>query len=54
MTSKDYTAIAKILKEEMDQGSFHVSLNHLIGELCKYMKQDNPRFDHKQFLKACG
>lgn len=66
MTSrKDYIAIARAIEAErnrirqsMDPSQHSVGM--LIGtqaiaeELCRVFAQDNPRFDRRKFLDACG
>lgn len=50
MTRKDYVLIAsafRVLRQEARR-------NDAAYELCNKLQQDNPRFDRKKFLDACG
>ena len=47
MTKKDYARIALAIKESTEPVAL---VNHLI----EIFEADNPRFDRKQFLIACG
>jgi hypothetical protein len=61
MTKKDYELIAKtILPSVIEAGLFGASrIRMLVVEEIAYnlayaFKQENSRFDHAKFLKACG
>jgi hypothetical protein len=60
-TRQHYTAIAKMIKETTDVYE-HPHLVHFeamdtevfVNRLIEYFSNDNPRFDAKRFLVACG
>ena len=58
MTRKDYIMIAKILKNEQKQfkenEDGYVLLIILANQFANELQADNPRFDRKMFLTACG
>lgn len=62
MTRKDYELIAKALKQEIDHynGLTEYSVNRKAGAIAaacmvaSHLAGDNPRFNHKMFLKAAG
>ena len=56
MTSrKDFVAIAKILKEHLDDKiPFEVADRTIVGKFVGYFESDNPNFDADKFRKACG
>lgn len=47
LNKKYYVEIAKILKSSQ-------CLDDIIGQLCDFFAEDNPKFDEDNFLKACG
>jgi hypothetical protein len=61
MTRKDFQMIADILKAHTNS-DFKVTceddrnflIRNLALDLCVELKKDNPRFDNKRFLEACG
>ena len=53
LSRKHYTAIANILAN--NQPDIHKAYVRCIArQLAGYFEQDNPRFDRKKFLEACG
>ncbi len=57
MTKKDYKLIAEALKEAREEsnpleGRSGVTL--AAQKLANVLRADNPRFDYKRFLEACG
>ena len=54
LTKKNYKAIADIIKEHEYLGFDYYDLGNLISDLASYFKVDNPNFDRKKFLDACG
>lgn len=55
MTRKDYVAIAAALAAHQTAVSrLEVERKLIAQSIAKVMQQDNPRFDHTRFLKACG
>lgn len=59
MTRKDYSAVANIIKKEMDRcdgcdDGIVLALNRIVDEMCSVFKADNPNFDKDRFLSACG
>lgn len=55
MTKKDYVAIAEILSDYHPFDMENTAVGDLFDALCKYFKQDNPRFDKEKFMEAvCG
>lgn len=50
MTRKDYEAIAKAIKANIEHGS----LGQLAIDLADVCGRDNDKFDRHRFLKACG
>jgi hypothetical protein len=57
MTRKDYKAIAKCIKEELEacenEGEMD-TLGRVAKSLCGVFREDNGRFDRERFLIACG
>lgn len=59
---KHYKAIAKIINEEKicldaDPDTCSLAINvvsDIASDLAVYFQQDNPRFDRKKFMTACG
>lgn len=47
MTKKDYAKLAAAIKEGGATGDF-------VDRLMEILEEDNPRFDRKTFLIACG
>lgn len=58
MTRKDYEMVAKAIKRQVDRGILDPNecdiLEDLALELAGEFAADNPRFDTKRFLAACG
>tara|TARA_R100001082_G_C4354824_1_gene156327 strand:- start:808 stop:990 length:183 start_codon:yes stop_codon:yes gene_type:complete len=54
MTKKDYIKVANFIKQERDNGNIIIACRPFINSLCNTFKKDNPRFDEKKFIKACG
>lgn len=62
MTRKDFKAIAEIIKgnvEFIKQTDGHCyncreRIRNIADELADYLSTQNPRFDRKRFLEACG
>lgn len=56
MTKKDYELIAECVNST--KGKFYPSINDCIAEivikLCLSLRAENPRFDSRKFIKACG
>ena len=57
LTKKNYVAIAKIIKERkediIDQAIVY-GIEFITQDLADYFATDNPLFDKKRFLIACG
>lgn len=60
-TKQHYEAIAKIIKQEIEwsesyqtEGVRTNTCKHIALDLAQYFESDNPRFDRKRFLEACG
>ena len=59
MTKKDYKLIADVLNRNLDNGDNDMidgiqSIDKLVHDFCKMLKEDNPKFDYIKFLRACG
>ncbi len=54
MTKKHYTAISDAISKARDGGGDGKTLEKLASELSEFLKADNPNFNEKIFLKACG
>lgn len=55
MTRKDYQVIAQAISDARDKYTpENVTVAHIVGVLMSRLKEENPRFDHNKFLKACG
>jgi len=57
MTKKDYVAIAKNIKVQLDdepRPNQRDGMIMIIKVLTDFMRSDNPNFDQEKFLKACG
>jgi hypothetical protein len=62
MTKKDYILLAEALKSSKPEnlGSFSMKSAEIVQwettlkVLTKALQQDNPRFNEKTFLEACG
>jgi len=57
MTKKDYVAIAKNIKVQLDdepRPNQRDGMITIIKVLTDFMRSDNPNFDQEKFLKACG
>jgi hypothetical protein len=52
MTKKDYELIAGAVSDYLTQGV--VNKDGIAHILADYLKTDNPKFDRKKFLTACG
>jgi len=53
MTRKDYVATAKILNKYKDEMSKDVYLD-LTDDFSFMFEKDNPNFNEKKFVNACG
>ena len=59
-TRQHYQAIASIIRAELtphgiiNSDHTNLPLTRLAENLAEYFAKDNPRFDHKKFLSACG
>ena len=51
MTKKDYIKVANLIKQERINGT---RCRTIIDALCNMFEKDNPRFDKKIFIDACG
>ena len=62
LTEKDFKAVAEILAEELDPAclcsedpcSECLCVERIRIQLADYFATQNPRFDRKRFMKACG
>lgn len=62
MTKKDYIMLAQIINNNSyyydggDNGvpRRDIRKENFVLELAAYLKNDNPRFDEKKFIEACG
>lgn len=60
MTRKDYIAIAKVLLQaqlcasEDKYNSAEQAIGGVAREIASVFQQDNPRFDRRRFMAACG
>jgi len=57
MTKKDYVAIAKNIKVQLDdepRPNQRDGMIMIIEVLTDFMRSDNPNFNQEKFLKACG
>lgn len=63
VTKKDFVAIAGIVEDSTTEITgdclvynhyMVVPRDSLIHELADYFKQENPKFDRKRFMAACG
>lgn len=56
MSKKDYSAIAETIRQQIDNhpDSHRIPLEVLAKNLCRIFLADNPRFDSRRFLSACG
>ena len=56
MTRKDYVAIAAALNAVNDpaDGNWAAAVSAVAEAIADTMAADNPRFDRKRFLDACG
>ena len=52
MTRKDYIAVAAILFEYKNEMTEEAYLD-LCSDFAEYMEEDNPRFRHDAFFRAC-
>lgn len=52
-TKQHYEAIAKIIDDELNNPA-SLNLIHIAEALCELFATDNPNFDRKKFLTACG
>ena len=56
MTRKDYVLLAQAIQNARmgDVPKLHqASVNTVVDELCRVLKQDNPRFDSDRFKEQC-
>jgi hypothetical protein len=61
MTRKDYCLIASAFKDEVCEAQDHrthadrlAALQCVASDLASVLLRDNPRFDCKRFMTACG
>lgn len=60
MTKKHFIAIAKIIREQLDDARIYAPASECDAiittakNLCNVFADDNPRFDRARFLSACG
>ena len=61
LTKKDSKAVAEIIKSLCDwrtthnhPDSYYYGVRDVAEKLADYFTTQNPRFDHDQFMKACG
>ena len=56
MTRKDYILIAEVFRVELERcdGRAQDGVAFAARSMALRLSQDNPRFDHDRFLKACG
>lgn len=54
MTRKDYQLIASVLNKFTGEQGDVVERDAMAYDLADALAQDNPRFDRRRFLVACG
>ena len=60
LTKKDFKAVAEIIKKAQGDGWPGYDRGYIDGvmrtaiDLADYFATQNPRFDRKRFMKACG
>ena len=58
MTRRYYIKLAALIAREVDEFPYDprniLSLLMLARKLCTLLNKENPRFDRKRFLQACG
>lgn len=60
MTRKDYIAVAKAVKQGMQEaiswkaGDPYTTTSYIVGEIAQVMAKDNANFNPKTFFTACG
>lgn len=55
LSRKDYEMIAKAILQELQiNGMARHTLAAIAERMAVYLQADNPRFDRKRFLTACG
>lgn len=60
MTKKDYVKLAAICKNLASDPRFsgtveqRLTLTEVIGRVADCLQADNPHFDRRRFLQACG
>jgi hypothetical protein len=54
MTRKDYQALAKALREELDEATDGFQWANCVHAVAAVLRADNPRFDKPKFMDACG
>lgn len=58
MTRKDYELIAEVFKSALEKETGNnerqVGISRVAHILAFELENENPRFDHIKFLKACG
>ena len=57
MTKKDFELIAFVLNglnENFKNGKYEVSLSLVCDEIATALQIENPKFNRRLFLKACG
>lgn len=59
-TKKHFVAVAKLLKTRISrleaENKHHAveQIGHVCFDLCDLFESENPKFDRKRFLVACG
>lgn len=53
-TRQHYEKLARFIKENQIYSDYPDSIRWAVDDLCEFFKQDNPRFNAKQFRLACG
>ena len=56
MTRKDYELVSDVIQtlQRSADPTGQVPLSKVTGELAAAFSEDNPRFNHNKFVKACG
>ena len=54
MTRRDYVAIAAAIKDAGERFNMDGAGQYIASRLADMLVRDNPRFDRKRFLIACG
>lgn len=54
MTKKDYVALAKALRNHLDEATDPFQWGAVVHAVAGVLREDNPRFDKPKFMDACG